>query len=375
MTQVHRYDGLIYEPRAFWDVALVTTTADTQRVFFDTRNAFLNGERYPVEINEISLAPINYLGQTNVPPASGVGAGRFAGQPCFDVSDLTIAVRQRQNYSRFPINLRGYSPSRTQPPSVSHYAEAGHPLSAFASDLFGILHKKFEKSFVLPQFGSAEIQLTCFEGNNPGAGGPPALSPALFSAAWYEAGGLQGSARVVGVQKTLLSSTTPAHSPFGAVIIGTAAAAASGATFLTESPFPPQHLLGTKPFKGESPTAQGAQRFLGLGLQIDQIRYDDAFLAVGGYGVMTPLSLRTGCRIRTTDGGTKADWWRPGAPCALVFTHITPAQVYRLPQPITLEPGDQLEVELTIPAQTTSAQVPETYSIGIAFNGYAAIEG
>jgi len=364
------YDGLIYEPRAFWDVKRVDAAVRPQSVFFDARNAFMNGERYPVEIREITLAPINYLAQTDVLPTSG---GRYGGAACFSACKATIAVRLRQNYSRFALDLRGYSPSRTQPPSPSYYSDSKKDLRR-ASDLYGILYKKFERPFVLPEFGSVELALSSFSGGAPAPPEVPGLPP-RFSATWWEAGGLlEGSGRTFG-PRTLLSATTSAAAPYGAVITGTAGTAAGNST--TSATFPPQHVYTPRDFRAQRPTVQGSQRFLGLSLQIDQIDYDDSFIAAAAvYGPITPLSMRTGCRIRTADGGTKADWWRPGAPLALVMTHITPAQVYRLPQPLTLEPGDQLEVELELPGATPVAEQPtETYSIGIAFNGYAAIEG
>ena len=84
-------------------------------------------------------------------------------------------------------------------------------------------------------------------------------------------------------------------------------------------------------------------------------------------------------RIRTTDGGSGRYWWRPGAPIALVLDHITPAFVYELPVPITVGPGDALDVELEVPLSTTfpddgTATTP-TFNLGVSFNGYAAIEG
>ena len=361
---IHTYEGLVYEPRSFWDVKRVTATSETQAVFFDTRNAFLNGERYPVEISEISLAPINYVSQSNTAPL----AGRFAGQPCFDVSKVTVAVRQRQNYSRFAVDLRSFSPSRTQAPQTSYYSDGTNNLTN-ASDLFGVVHKRFDRPFVLPQFGSAEVSLTTFQGAR-GVGGH-GTNPS-FSAAWFEAGGLlEGSSRVF-VNKHFYDADPVETAPYGAAITGTAGVLPGNAP--TGATFPPQHLMGAKDFRAQSPTAQGSQRFSGIALQIDQIDYD-AGLVLDGLVNITPLSLRAGCRIRSVDGGSKADWWRPGAPIALVFTHITPAQVYKLPRPITLMPGDQLEVELNIPAHTPADVGAETYSIGIAFNGYAAIEG
>jgi hypothetical protein len=364
---IHTYEGLIYEPRSFWDVKRVTATSETQAVFFDTRNAFLNGERYPVEISEISLAPINYMAQANLAPLNG----RFSGGSCFEVAKATIAVRQRQNYSRFAMDLRSYSPSRTQAPQTSYYSDGTNDLTN-ASSLFGVCHKRFDRPFVLPQFGSAELQLSTYYGAAPAGG---AAQPVAFSAAWYEAGGLQeGSMRVLN-QRALLDATTPESALYGANIPN---AGEFPSLVATPATFPPQHLFTAKDFRAQSPTGQGSQRFSGVAVHIDQIAYDGNFSG-GAFppidASMTPLSLRAGCRIRSVDGGSKADWWRPGAPIALVFTHVTPAQVYKLPRPITLMPGDQLEVELNIPAQTPADVNAETYSIGIAFNGYAAIEG
>ena len=57
---------------------------------------------------------------------------------------------------------------------------------------------------------------------------------------------------------------------------------------------------------------------------------------------------------------------------------ITPASVIKLARPITVAPGDQLEVELRIPPQlpdSTNVLAEATYSVGIGFNGHAVIAG
>lgn len=366
-TQYHT--GLIFEPRALWDVKRIDATTEEQTVLFDTREAFMNGSRYPIEITEISLAPINYLSASARLPITR----RTSGQSVFNAAEIVLAVRQRQNYSRFPVRLPGYSATPSQEPSTRFVDLLSNDLRN-ASGLLGVSHKRFERPLVLPQYGAVEIALSTYQGAFPPAA---TTTPPLFSVAWFEAGGLlEGSSRIRR-QVPLRDALTPQSAPYGAVI------PASGeipSALATNATFPPEHLFTTKEFRAQSPTAQGAQRFTGVTVQIDQIAYD-AIFSGGGFppvnASMTPLALRTGCRIRTTDGGTKMDWWRPGAPIGLVLNTISPAMTYRLPRPLTLEPGDQMEVELTIPASTpfVEPESPDTYSIGVALNGYAAIQG
>ena len=56
---------------------------------------------------------------------------------------------------------------------------------------------------------------------------------------------------------------------------------------------------------------------------------------------------------------------------------MTPAQVYKFPTPITLGPGDNLEVELQTPEAVTIGGnlIEPLYQVGIGMCGYAAIEG
>jgi len=168
--------------------------------------------------------------------------------------------------------------------------------------------------------------------------------------------------------------------PFGPIITPQAlqASQAAGAA-PTTALWPPQHTINPRTWKAQSPAAQGSAEFTGMSVMIDQIDYDDSNIAAA----TTPspfamLATRIGCRMRLTDGGTKAWFWRPGAPLVLVFPDITPALVCKLDKPITLGPGEQLEVELTTPAVTlnpSNVAMPTTYQFGIALNGYAAIEG
>jgi hypothetical protein len=143
--------------------------------------------------------------------------------------------------------------------------------------------------------------------------------------------------------------------------------------------WPPEQTFNARQFDAQESTRSGSTCITDLRCHIDQRAYDVAMQ--GAFGPTpfqpTPMSLRTGTRIRLVNGGTKAWWWRPGAPLALVFDAITPANVYELPEPITLGPEEHLEVEVVFPGSFPGDPVlqPTAYHLGLSLNGYAAIEG
>jgi hypothetical protein len=144
--------------------------------------------------------------------------------------------------------------------------------------------------------------------------------------------------------------------------------------------WPPEQTFDGRQFDAQESTRSGSTKLTDLRVHIDQRLYDTAMqTAFATPEQPTPMSLRTGTRIRLVNGGTKAWWWRPGAPLALVFDHITPANVYELPEPITLGPEEHLEVELLFPAAFPQPDEeplePTAYHLGVSLNGYAAIEG
>jgi hypothetical protein len=128
-----------------------------------------------------------------------------------------------------------------------------------------------------------------------------------------------------------------------------------------------------------------------MGVAINQIDYDDFAAAdADGLGFDTnlgmkfgPVSQRIGCRARMGAGVNTDWWWRPGAPLALVLDTITPALVYKLPEPITLSPGDTLSVEADVPGTnyfdselaSITGETDSRVQLGVSFNGYTAIEG
>jgi hypothetical protein len=135
-------------------------------------------------------------------------------------------------------------------------------------------------------------------------------------------------------------------------------------------------VINGRSFKEQAPNRSGAAKLTGMRIMYNQITYDNS-VTIGTYGTDPPevLSNRIGTRARNISG-TNEWFWRPGAPLSLVLDTITPALVYSLPRPITLGPGDTLDVEMNFPG-VLSAQYEEDvpFQIGVSLNGFAAIEG
>lgn len=392
-------EGFLYEPRSLWSIANIQATALPQIVQLDKRH-FFNGERYPITITRVTMAAINYLlvntVQTGAPLAANVGANESSA--VINRLRVSIAVPQRYhlNTKRRVLVAAAAPEPRFMPPTV---LTAGvTPTDYVPSSLWGQCHLDFDKPLIIPRTGTLEWDLSAYTPfpNNTTGGGNDQSAPVFATMLWQEEGGLlPGSARTrrVALQPYTgdLSQADPLEKwpyPVDGYGLGVALAAAGtpsvdwwggqsrfpaagGAN--QGAPFTPATPQGS--FASQESTRAGSTRLLGMRTHIDQIAYD-ADLATNGFdGVpqASPLSLRTGCRVRSINGGSGAWWWRPGAPMALVLDTITPASVFKLPEPVTLGPGEQLDVEMEFPANIPDFAT--TFHVGIAFNGYAAIEG
>jgi len=368
----------LFEPRAFWEVATVdVTTSDTsEQTVVLNPNSFYNGERYPIEIKHIVVSMINYARKTFSDPGGlpGPASGYDALSNILANFRLVISARQRQSYSRYPVDASMFvnTPSDLL---VPYYGDSSKQFSSF----YGTIFRKFDPHLRIPKDGTLQFDLTAFDGTGPGPGQTNNTTSAML--AFHELGTLfGGNARVFTFD--LRAAAVSSAAPYGAVISPQALAPAVNGPN-TNQLWPPQHSVNPRLWKAQSPAAQGSAEFTGLSVLIDQIDYDDFNIA--NLTTPTPLAMlatRIGCRARLTDGGSKAWWWRPGAPLPLVFPDITPALVLKLDKPITMGPGEQLEIELTVPAVGHASltgyadePIPTTYEFGIALNGYASIEG
>jgi len=367
--------GFLYEPRSFWDIASFELTADAQVVRFN-REHFRNGERWPITVNRIALSGINYLLQT-MPTAGQIFPYQTSGSVGAS-AQIAVTPPFRQHYGRNPVLLNTMNPRPTSMPQ---------PRTAFASSLWGQCALTFDKPLYLPQRGN--IQWDISAGYIP-AGDPDDPEVPAYMLFQEEGGLFAGSART-----------------FDFLVRGLQAGAWFPSHLDPNVPVPTQErwpyvpdaytwIYGTDPgnstdfwdpaggfsgreFDRQEATRAGTTKVLGVRTMIDQIAHDEYINALPNLAptVVEPLSTRLGARIKTEHGGSQTWWWRPGAPLALVMDTITPAAVYELPYPLTLQRGDSLEVELRLPPVTGLNGNPSRrmMNVGIALNGWAAIEG
>jgi hypothetical protein len=372
--------GILYEPRAYWHVEAVDTETDPTRVVFPRRN-FLNGEAHPVTLTHLTLAPINYTFRTFADGAPVDAATYHNSMAGGFRCDILIAGPQRQSYARRTLRIPSWTARPRWEPQISS-------ASPQASSLWNVTRWDFDHVMVIPELGDLEIQLSAITAPN-GVNDPPEATPA-FTIGVFEGpppgvpgpGGLlmPGNTRIQ--PRTALAYANGAVQPPPFVPDGFGQAALVQGTPML---WPSTSQLSARTYNRQNTTQAGSTPVHGFAVQIDQIDYDDVVIdtnLIAALGApagqpVAPLSLRTAIRARMKNGGTGNYWWRPGAPLALVCPSITPAQVYKLPVPITLVPGDNLEIELETPGPVSIGgnEINPLYQVGVALCGFAAIEG
>jgi hypothetical protein len=378
--------GMYYEPRSFWSIGAVdleqldlSENAEFARYVFN-REEFRNGQRWPITINRVAVCPVNYLYDQT---PTGFANARDAAANMLNRLRIRISVPFRQSYSRFEIAVGSHPPAPV-------YGEPYKP--GPLSGLFGQVRLNYDHPLYVPQKGSVELGLSSPADVNLVS--PPV--PNLFSAggvtqvpstiAYLEEGGLfVGNARSHSFPLNLAQNPNgrpnqeqmPYPLPPGFALT----TANNGVQF-----WDGRHRFNSKEFNAQDATRAGSTKQVGVGVAIDQRAYDDRLVSVlGATGKISPLATRVGSRVKCVNFGSQADWWRPGAPLALTFDSITPALVYRLPQPVTLQPGDCFVVEALFPGPnyfssfgyvaTGESEGASKYALGISFNGFAAVEG
>lgn len=350
----------LHEPRCLWDYLRFAADPlvgfDRERYVVPiatTPGAFYNGERYPVELHEIAVSPVNVFEWAPVlaTPALSTVA------PMLAHSRITVSLRGRAATSRFSIPLTSFAwkYGGFTAAAQTTVGAGGRPSSAY-----GMVLKKFRQPFILPQQGAVEVRLSAVR--RPDA-------PVRATLAWYDAGDkFGGAARFVDFPVANLGEFNPglyggplvldAPDPFG---LGNNAL------------WPPEQVFPASAFRAQSPVRNGPQTLYGLGVMIDQFEHDAQAVALG-FTQPAPVAFRCGSRIRSVDGASLRDWWRPGAPLSITHTDIGPALTFELPQPLTLLPEDALDVEFELrpPRPTFSRGV---VSIAVGFNGHALIDG
>lgn len=382
-------EGLLYEPRSFWSIANVVATAQRQIVRFDKRH-FFNGERHPIEIRRLVMAAINYtLADTidTIGWPAGVGANESAAVINRTRVELSVPQRYHLSTKRRPLMA-------SVAPLPRYGPEPGAGYATQPSSLWGQCYLNFDKPLILPRTATIEWDLSAYTTFATDNGENEQNVPVQATMLWQEEGGLNpGSARSRRVQLQPYTGDLSQADPlekwpyppdgYGAGTPGPAAGVASTdwwgqlsrfpAAGGAATPAPVQPATNQGSFASQESTRAGSTRLLGMRTHIDQIAYDDAFIVQNGGNQPSPLSMRVGTRVRTVNGGSGTWWWRPGAPLCLVLDTHTPANVFELERPIVLAPGDQLDLQIEVPANIPNFNT--TFHLGVAFNGFAAIEG
>ncbi len=374
--------GLYYEPRSLWSIANVEASANTQRVELP-RKHFYNGERHPITITRVALCGVNYL-LTGAP----VDVGGVAFDETSDIISrcrLKISSPQRFHWNsrKFVLDAAMAPQPTAQPPVGPTPGFVGEIASYLPSSLWGLSMLKLDYPLIVPRRGGVEWDLsahTPFPG--VGEGGDPEDAQAFAWMLYQQQGGLfAGSARqhlapLFAFTGNITEANPEERWPYPPDGYGVGTPTfPSNNWWPPLSRFPAGGSVGNPhSFIAQEDSRDGSSMITDLRVTIDQRLYDQRLAEqFGATARPSPLSLRTGTRIRTTGTGSQNYWWRPGAPLALVFDHITPALVWKLPEPITLPPQDQLDIEMEFPSVPDGEAT--TFHVGIAFNGFATIEG
>lgn len=383
MTLPEHDDARFYhEPRALWTVTQLRAYASeatklTGRVEVP-KDAFRNVSKYPMTLTHMLMCGVNYTFWRYLQNPLVNIAGVHNGASMIDLIDVFVSAP----YSFHITNKDGRIPSlpaagRGEPPT-------DFTATSYESGVWGKSRWNFDRPLVLGSKGTIQFDVSAITMPNIGFDlktDPPDVRLSLGFDELHT-GKFGGNNRVVAraQQAFLDSAVVPQNAPFP---LDGFAAAGNGTALTTWNPA--GFFQAREWHKQETDRGQAVTHFRGFDVAIDQIDYDEQIQTVSAAAFagfpICPLSMRTGVRARTINCGSGEWWWQPGAPLALVCPTITPAQVFKLPQEITLGPGEQLEVELQAPLGPTLAtggepvQYRPYYNVGLSFTGYASIEG
>lgn len=368
----------IYEPRAFWDVLRADAIATSQSLQMN-RNHFYNGTRWPITITKLGIAPVQYGYSTGV---GSLGSGsRSVESLVAQGLSLQLSARQRYDFGNNQMSSGNITTKPTALPSGDLVPSGKFDVRQ--SSKYGAVHCKFDRTLSLPAKGAVEFtpSICAYPAGTPGVD----YEYPTFGVAFHEVGGqlsFGGQARVK-QRAELIAADISAPTGF-AVYNGWVPQVPVNSQFAfippanaQSVPFPPSHVFTAKEFVTQDASVRPGQPsfYDGLTVMIDQLALDDYTIAIAnGSASIANLANFVGVRARMTEGGTKEEWWRPGMPLSLACHDQTPALIHELPVPFTMEPGEQLEVFVNIPA-AASVEVAETYSVAVAVLGFATIEG
>lgn len=362
--------GFLYEPRAFWDTNSQTVEPGDRpdNVQFDSDN-FYNGSKYPIVLTGITFEPALGLIQESM-SLRGLLDGR-----------VRIASSGNQYLTRDGVPLRMLLGEQSyEPPSP--YAATPNLGGGFVPQtglwgpylgpLWGVSGWDFHHPLMLPKDGAVSFSL----------GSRITMSAVdigvVAELQFFETGDsgndfFKGNTRAFRVP---FIEYTANAGPWSLPVGG---GKAPGATPV----WPPQGTLTGTAFRRQGASSAGSSQLRGFSLMVDQRAYDDVssgFAPNPANSAFASVANAIPVRVQTSGCGTQEAWWRDGAPLSLVSPTRGPALTGKLPVPITLQPGDGLDVEMLFDSVAVTREAtffdPELsgLSIGLSFTGFAAIE-
>jgi hypothetical protein len=376
-------DGLLYEPRSFWSIGTFGSTEDltTSSTINLNRQHFYNGERWPVQINRIVTAGINY---TFVNPP-GPNPVFLNGSAAVNKVRVRVTAPQRYHYSTrrsFELDAVGPLPRWTPAPKSTNIIVEGSPVTFKPSSLWGECALKFDNPLYIPRTAALEWDISAYTPWASGGGTPvpqPLNSVPVCHQLYEEPGGLfVGDARTRSFRMRAYNQPTSVQQEGWPFLRDMFQPVVAAQPLETPDWWHPDGRFNVRLFDQQEATRAGSTSITAMRTMIDQTLYD-AFIVQEGLASSVPracpLSMRVGTRVRLANAGSNTWWWRPGAPLCLVFDQITPASVYQLHEPITIGPGDTLDVQMEFPPSSPAGLFTPQFQFGISFNGFAAIEG
>lgn len=383
---VHEYDNdrfMVHEPRALWSVAAIQApendaTALSGRVQLN-KDHFRNTSRWPITLDTVCLSAINYVFRSlagTSPPNNANDVQNS--ESIINLIDVFVSAPYSRHVTPRQMRMAALPTEGRDGPSMGQSASA-----SYASALWGVSRWDFKQSLILPKKSVIQFDLSAVQLPNLDLGLSDNTQYFTVSAAFDEVhdGEFGGNNREFTRNALLYSNAAGDNVPFQAV--GFTNLIKSGGLFATNVSYPSTSRFSPNDWNSQESGQGGDIRtFSGFSVAIDQIDWDEVVQTFGDPAYpgepLAPMANRIGVRSRIRNAGSGEWWWRPGAPLSLVTPTMTPAMVYPLPEPITLEPGEQLDVEIQVPvgfdAGGSVGSIQPTYQVGVSLTGYASVE-
>lgn len=356
-----RVPGIYYEPRALWGSSLIVGVDDTSNEVVSIRtatpfqkNAFMNGERVPYILTHMLVQwcqPGGYLDYNTGRLASRIGVsvgrkgtarfGRNSPPLILDPVPRSEAYQQTALTSSTTADFDVYSSPLQALPTINTCRwDFDHPCIAPADTQLEIMVGARLPTPTNTTAASIRACVNLFAPSDAPANFPGnaftaqelevrqltlAAATDRFAAQMYE----------LNEQLNVLSTdafTPPTAVPFIGYVGGP-----------EPIPFPPRSQLSGTDTKRQKANFRAPAALGGFAVTIDERDLDqEERLAIGPLAVTTPI------RIRSRNGGSGAYWWRDYAPLSMVSPTATPATVSKLRMPITLAPGEELDISLLL---------------------------